>query len=248
MEESTSSDHCKSKHFLCRARDDATTREALEFIKLKYGIENSGISSLHQIQIEMEKEKAKKTVDKNGRHGDWIQTYTGKRFYPLDPRVEDFDIRDIAWALSHIVRFCGHLSQPVVVSQHSVLVSRYCHPSDALWGLLHDMSEAYISDVSTPLKRSAEMSGYREVESKIMSIGCDAFGLSRKQPDSVHVADKEVMAAEARQFMGKLDSEFCEHIEQYKKVNEKIEPLFGREAYNLFIDRYEELTGYSIYG
>ena len=32
------------------------------------------------------------------RQGDWLQTYTGKQFYPLDPQPEDIDIQDIAHA------------------------------------------------------------------------------------------------------------------------------------------------------
>lgn len=32
-------------------------------------------------------------------HTDWIQTFLGKQFWPLEPRVEDIDIRDIAHAL-----------------------------------------------------------------------------------------------------------------------------------------------------
>ena len=33
------------------------------------------------------------------RIGDWMQTYTGRRFWPLDPRPEEMHIRDIAMAL-----------------------------------------------------------------------------------------------------------------------------------------------------
>ncbi len=42
------------------------------------------------------------------RYGDWIQTYTGKQFWPLDPRPEDVDIEDIANALSNLGRYAGH--------------------------------------------------------------------------------------------------------------------------------------------
>ena len=40
----------------------------------------------------------------NNRIGDWIQTYTGKCFYPLDPRPEEIDIMDIAHSLSMTCR------------------------------------------------------------------------------------------------------------------------------------------------
>lgn len=34
------------------------------------------------------------------RKGDWMQTWSGRQFWPLDPRVEDIDLRDIAHSLS----------------------------------------------------------------------------------------------------------------------------------------------------
>ena len=42
------------------------------------------------------------------RNGSWIQTYTGIQFWPLDPRPEEIEIRDIAHALSLLCRFNGH--------------------------------------------------------------------------------------------------------------------------------------------
>ncbi len=44
----------------------------------------------------------------SNRKGEWIQTYTGKQFWPLDPRPEDIDIEDIAHALALTCRFNGH--------------------------------------------------------------------------------------------------------------------------------------------
>jgi len=245
MEETLNS-HCKSKHFLCQARDNATAREALAYIKLKYGIDNDSISSFHQLQVEME--RSTKKLDSNGRYGGWTQTISGKRFYPLDPRPEDFDIRDIAWSLAHTVRFCGHIMVPIVVAQHSVIVSQYCDEKDALWGLLHDMSEAYICDIPTPLKKSPEMEGYRMIELGIMNSGCKKFGLDPIQPESVHVADKETLAAEVRQFRTNADEEWKRSNSSYTRIQEKIVPLFGVPAYKLFIDRYEQLTGETVYG
>lgn len=50
------------------------------------------------------------------------QTFTGKKFWPLNPTAEDVDIRDIAQALSLKCRFGGHCSRHYSVAQHSVLV------------------------------------------------------------------------------------------------------------------------------
>lgn len=132
------------------------------------------------------------------RKGSWIATYSGKRFYPLDPRQEDIDINDIIHALSNLCRFGGHCTQFYSVAQHSVLVSLMCAQDDALWGLLHDASEAYIVDVPTPLKRCNEFEFYREAEKNLMSTICDVFGLDRDEPPSVKLADKRILATEAR--------------------------------------------------
>lgn len=86
----------------------------------------------------------------------WIQTYTGRQFWPLEPRVEDIDIRDIAHALSMKCRYGGHSKQFYSVAQHSVLVARHASAEDALRALLHDAHEAYspFGDVPRPIKQA----------------------------------------------------------------------------------------------
>src|SRR5688500_14252940 len=86
----------------------------------------------------------------------YIRTYTGKEFYPLKPELDKIDIEDIAHALSNLCRFTGHTKQFYSVAQHSVLASEfvrvYDNPHLNLFVLLHDASEAYICDISRPLK------------------------------------------------------------------------------------------------
>lgn len=86
----------------------------------------------------------------------WIKTYTGRRFYPFAPRVEDIDIDDIAHPLAKAGRFSGHLTDIdwlYTVGQHS------CHVHDLVksprakfWALMHDAPEAYIGDMASPIK------------------------------------------------------------------------------------------------
>lgn len=87
----------------------------------------------------------------------WILTYTGREFWPLDPRAEDVFIEDIAHALALTCRFTGHCREFYSVAQHSVLCSHYVadHGGDTgtqLAALLHDASEAYLPDVARPIK------------------------------------------------------------------------------------------------
>ena len=84
------------------------------------------------------------------------------------------------------------------VAQHSVLVSELVPHHDALWGLLHDASEAYLCDLPAPIKRDPEMSFYRIAEDRLMRAICRKFGLGPQMPFSVMAADKLALATEFR--------------------------------------------------
>lgn len=135
------------------------------------------------------------------RYGDWMQTYGGRRFYPLDPRPEDFDIDDIAHALSNVCRFGGHSREFYSVAQHSVLVASLLPPSLKKMGLLHDSPEAYIGDMVRPLKRMGEMTAYRDVETRLWGCIAARFDLlDISDPDQlVKHADNVALATERRE-------------------------------------------------
>ncbi len=40
------------------------------------------------------------------RAGDWMKTFTGRQFWPIDPQPQDIDIEDIAHALSMLWGAC----------------------------------------------------------------------------------------------------------------------------------------------
>jgi uncharacterized protein len=82
-----------------------------------------------------------------------IRTFTGKMVDLLDPKPEAIDIRDIAHALAQINRFTGHTRTPYSVAEHCVIGSETIRGELALDFLLHDATEAYLGDVSGPLKR-----------------------------------------------------------------------------------------------
>lgn len=128
------------------------------------------------------------------RVGDWMQTYTGRAFYPLDPRPEDIDPRDIAHALSLICRYGGHVTRFYSVAEHCVLMSHAVCPECALWALLHDATEAYVGDMIRPLKLA--MPAYREAEDRLMRVICDRFGLGHQCPADVKSADNRILRDE----------------------------------------------------
>ena len=132
------------------------------------------------------------------RAGDWLQTHSGRQFWPLDPRPDDVDIHDIAHALSMLCRFGGHCDKFYSVAEHSIHVSNYSR-DDALWGLLHDASEAYLVDIPRPLKRM--MPNYREIEEGVQQAICRAFDLPKAMPARVEFVDRAILMDERLQIM-----------------------------------------------
>lgn len=139
------------------------------------------------------------TTDDEPYHGDWIQTYTGRKFYPLDPRPGDVCIEDIAHALSMTCRFGGHCLKFYSVAEHSVHVARNVSRENALWGLLHDASEAYLVDVPRPLKH--QLAGYRVAERRVEIAVARAISLPETMPDEVKRADHRILTDEMCQVM-----------------------------------------------
>ena len=185
--------------------------------------------------------------------GDWIQTYTGRRFWIMDPDPADVDINDIAHSLSLQCRFNGHCSQFYSIAQHSVLVAleikrQYddnggclssTHWATVLWGLLHDAAEAYVGDMVRPLKRS--MPGFVAAEDQVLRaimkhIGLDHyFGL---QPMRVKEVDDILLATEKRDLhLVQREWELCQ-----KPLAEKIVPQDSYSAKRSFLHLYYELA------
>lgn len=173
------------------------------------------------------------------RHGDFVQTYSGIEFYPLDPKKEEINIIDIAHSLSNLCRFTGHCKNFYSVAQHCVLVSQNVSKENALWGLLHDSSETYINDLARPLKHSPEMTIYREVENNILKIIAEKFNLSFPEPEAIKNVDKVLLVTEARD-LGLLTKKWQHYY--LKPFDWNIVTLHPAEAKKLFLDRFYELT------
>lgn len=128
------------------------------------------------------------------RIGDWMQTASGRQYWPLDPRAEEVTLFDIAHALSMQCRYGGHCSHFYSVAEHSVLVSRMVPREHALTALLHDATEAYCADVPRPLKR--HLSNYAEIEALNWRAIAEAFMLDEEMHPSIKDADNAILANE----------------------------------------------------
>lgn len=147
-----------------------------------------------------------KAADQAWIKGDWMQTWTGRQFYPLAPRAEDIDPLDIAHALSQICRYGGHTDFHYSVAEHCLLMASVAEPEDKLWALLHDATEAYVGDMVRPLKLS--MPQYRAAEDNVMRAVAERFGLAfhdpatADMPASVKEMDMRICLTERAIVMG----------------------------------------------
>lgn len=122
-----------------------------------------------------------------------ISTFTGREFFPLDPRAEDVDPVDVAHALALKCRYTGHCMIFYSVAEHCVLMSDYLlsqglGPRAALYGLVHDAGEAYLPDVASPIK--ALIPGFKDSETRVLMAICERFALEFPFPDEVEALVK----------------------------------------------------------
>jgi hypothetical protein len=129
------------------------------------------------------------------------QTSNGGYYYVDNPKAEHVSIEEIALALSHLCRFGGHTRFFYSVAEHCINVS-HCVPKNmAMWGLLHDASEAYVCDLPSPLK--SLLPEYKAIEDKHHRAIAEKFGLSWPMPAEVKDADRRVLLAERDVLLGR---------------------------------------------
>lgn len=116
-----------------------------------------------------------------------IVTNSGKFVNLADPQPESICIEDIAHHLAHINRFTGATTTAYSVATHSIYVAGLVSDEYKLQALMHDATEAYLGDVSSPLK--SILPEYKLLEAKMHAVIADKFGFSPTIPKEVHEAD-----------------------------------------------------------
>lgn len=135
------------------------------------------------------------------REDEWIQTFTGGKFWPLHPDPADVRVEDIAHHLSMICRFTGAVRRFYSVAEHSCHVHDLLPPELRAAGLFHDAAEAYICDLARPVKYGLG-ADYREAEQRIMDAVGEALGIDFSAPE-IKVADNATLGAERLQALNK---------------------------------------------
>lgn len=171
----------------------------------------------------------------------WMQTFTGVRFTPLEPQVEDIDIRDIAHSLAYQCRYAGHTRKFLSIAEHCWHLSHLVSDKNKLIALLHDATEAYVADVPRPLKPF--LPNYYEIEDKVYEAIAERYGLPVLIPDEVHEADTRILLDERNQFMTKSPSPigdgWPDHMEPFGITIHGWPPS---QAEDMFLRRFEELV------
>lgn len=143
-----------------------------------------------------------------------MNAFSGRHFDPIKMTAEDVDVTDIAHALSLLCRGGGHLRYFYSVAQHCINCAREAEARGLskrkqLACLIHDGSEAYISDIIRPVK--IYLDNYVEIEDRILAKVFGRFGLSdlsEEEGSCWKNIDDEILVYEQKFLMvGKEDIE-----------------------------------------
>jgi hypothetical protein len=169
-----------------------------------------------------------------------IRTISGSYFDFLNPREFEFDIRDIAHGLSHLCRYTGHTQTFYSVAQHCVLASQIVQPENAFAALMHDAAEAFMGDVSKPLKNL--LPDYQRIERSVEEAIFAYYGLPETPPEEVKIADRICLATEQRDIVGAKDDIWIDSKDTIPRRS-VIVAWTSDQAYRAFLDRYCTLVG-----
>lgn len=169
----------------------------------------------------------------------YLRCWSGERVHILNPQLHEIRIDDIAHGLAHTCRFGGQTPFFYSVAQHSLLVADMVDPRLQLWALLHDASEAYLNDITRPLKRS--LPGYAGIETRMMAAICERFNLPLEMPLEIKRADNKMIAAEFRDLFGDAPEDYLNWSDGFFAAKVRVVPCAPDVAKHEFLLRFEEL-------
>lgn len=171
---------------------------------------------------------------------DYITTYGGTHFMPMEPEAADVHITDIAHALSLLCRGNGHVKHFFSVGQHCVncaleAMARGYSRRVCLACLLHDAGEAYLSDVPRPFKKT--LPSYQKLEDHFLTILYEKYlgsDLTQEERGLVREIDDDMLYFDLTELLGEkpdrdmpvMKSIFSEEYVPFLEVEEKYIELF----------------------
>jgi hypothetical protein len=135
-----------------------------------------------------------------------ILTYSKIEFRPLEPVAEDIKLEDIAHSLSMLCRANGHYGDFYSVGAHCLncydeAVARQESQRIRMACLLHDATEAYISDITRPVKRY--LGEYQKIEDRLSKVIYEKFlgsPLTSYEEKTVKIIDDAMLYYEFLEF------------------------------------------------
>ena len=164
----------------------------------------------------------------------------------INPDHRSIATEDIAHHLANIARFNGATDSFYSVAAHSwycsMIVKNY-GPEVQLLALMHDAAEAYLGDVTSPLK--CLLREYQHLERRMWYAIADAYGLNRSLPPCVKEADTRAYVKERMHLISSRNMMDDPDAAQFEDVKVPALALPGPDvdAKQLFLDRYYELRG-----
>lgn len=175
------------------------------------------------------------------RKGGSIQTFTGVIFYPIDPRIEEIILEDVAHGLSNKCRFTGHTRKFYSTAEHSVRVSwnlrdRGRSLMEQYVGLHHDDTDAYLPDVPTPLKILPEFKWFRDLEHHMQEMCFQKFGCMVEDYSVIKESDIILLLTEKRDLMPTKNGDW-----KHSYTQESIPSPYFIEPWSQELARYNYL-------
>lgn len=183
---------------------------------------------------------AHREEEEDPRGDGWFVTRSGNKFFPLAPKPEEILIEDIAFALSNVCRFGGHV-QFTSVAEHSCMVHDFCPPALKFLGLMHDATEAYLGDCVRPLKQ--QMLEYKAAECSLWKIIAEKFSLPEIMPPKIKEVDNRVLLTERNSLMPAGENTRDWYWDSFlKPYDYRVNCWPPIVAEREFMKRYNELT------
>ena len=150
----------------------------------------------------------------------WVGTNSGKRIGLSAVDLDQIDINDIADGVSNSCRFTGQVRLWYSVAEHCMWVADILPPHLRFHGLMHDAAEAYIADLSSPVKRKIG-EPYHDIERVIaLAIG-QKYGLGDglvDPPKAVKDADRIMLMTERDHLQRKPSRDWGDEYENSVRI------------------------------